>query len=196
MLAAWSLDIAELWDLQGMLGNVRSIRPCPRCLLPSTDMFTMKMADQQRQTTLGQVPLRTVTRTRERLQQSTGMPSNQAEAFLREWSLRSNMHQNVFLHERMRGFDICQDADFDELHMVWSGWIADLHNAIQAAARQLGAANAKELHDRLCSLPPFPNLLNLEAYSNKSTTAKVCETLLQVKLEKIIFFLNLYNHTQ
>lgn len=187
MLCAWSADLAELWELAGLFSSTRAKRPCPRCILTSEHISTLPMVEQRNAMLDGKL-LRTAAAMRLRITETQAMSATAGAAHLHDWSIRTN-DNNVFLEQRFRFLDICQDADFDELHIVWSGWVADIHEAIQKHVLDNGGqAKADELDRRLAAIPPFPHLLNLAAYSGKAHTAKVYETLLQVIL--FYFFLS------
>jgi len=156
-----------------MLGSVNSTCPCPRCLAAQTDL-ARPMLVQQREPCRP----RTLTDLRAWILDDT-LSTRELEAL----SFRPNDHaSSPFTTDLLPLFDLCKHAAFDELHVLWSGFVADLHSAVQDHVHRLGETTSTEVDRRLKGFPSFPNLLQLQAYHMRSMTSKVYETLLQVRL--------------
>jgi len=173
ILAAWSPDIAELW---GMLASTSTQRPCTRCFASQDDLRLRSARDQLNDyiKNTSSVPPRTVDATLHLL-------AHLDPRLLKGVAMRPmDYATSPFMDNLLWAFDIFRDSDFDELHVIWLGWVADLITAVLEYVKTLGTETAILVDTRLKSLGSFPGLVQLKSYDSKSHTGKVWETLLQV----------------
>lgn len=179
-LTGWSADIAEVWQLGGLLASTTTARPCIKCLLRREHIHGQERLPMSEQRARAATQPRTVLAARHWLEEAFSKPSVTAAAeHARQWALRLNKPGSV-MQNRAVAFDFFQGVGMDRLHVLYKGLVADWIDACTTYVDSLGADKADKLNDAINQLPSFPTLLQMRAYQGRTHTAKVYETLLQV----------------